>query len=92
MHGSGRTGSRRRARRGARGRERRQVGKRAAARHHALGSLRQAQQLAQPVERHELDGRRPEPPPHDEAIALNPVASQSPSTPAYDDGPGTRAK
>ena len=34
----------------------------------------------------------PDPPPHDDAIACMPVASQSPSTAAYDDGPGTRAK
>ena len=34
----------------------------------------------------------PEPPPHDAAIALNPVPSQSASTAGYDEGPGTRAK
>ena len=34
----------------------------------------------------------PEPPFHDAAMALKPVPSQSPSTPAKDDGPGTRAK
>ena len=31
-------------------------------------------------------------PAHDDAIALKPVPSHSPSTPAYDDGPGTLAK
>ena len=34
----------------------------------------------------------PEPPAHDATITLKPVPSHSPSTPAKDDGPGTRAK
>ena len=34
----------------------------------------------------------PDPPGHEAAIALNPVPSHSPSTPANDDGPGMRAK
>jgi hypothetical protein len=34
----------------------------------------------------------PEPPAHDAAMVWWPVPSHSPSTPAYDDGPGTRAK
>jgi hypothetical protein len=34
----------------------------------------------------------PEPPPHEDAMALYPVASQSPSTPAKAAGDGIRAR
>ena len=34
----------------------------------------------------------PEPPAHEVTRALKPVPSQSPRTPANDEGPGTRAK
>jgi len=34
----------------------------------------------------------PDPPAHDAAMVWWPVPSHSPRTPAYDEGPGTRAK